>query len=344
MSNLQQILEENKHEVIKMYSSDNLPSSIIALKYLNNKSKDDVVLRFLKKHNVKIKNKNSIRNKSCKKVNEDYFNTIDSHEKAYWLGFLYADGCISYRGNTPYRITLTQKEDGPIKDFKDAIQSEHNILYSKFFDKRQNKIYNRCQIQVSSKKFAAHVYNTGLHGKNNYATKFPIILNEFQNSFIRGLFDGDGSVVIKNKDISKMNIDFLGTESILKTIRHILISQLNIKIRKITPFVTNPTGSLCYMQFSNKTDLVRLIDFIYKDSTPKTRLFRKYTRAMSYKLWYSENISGNKIYTFIKDGTLATIKDLNLFCIEHNLNLTSLRKVIQGICKHHNNWKLVKIN
>ena len=39
-------------------------------------------------------------------VNHDFFESINTEERAYWLGFISADGCISerynYKNNKPY--------------------------------------------------------------------------------------------------------------------------------------------------------------------------------------------------------------------------------------------------
>ena len=45
---------------------------------------------FLKRNNIKITNKNKIN----RRINSNYFSKIDSPIKAYWLGFLYADGSV----------------------------------------------------------------------------------------------------------------------------------------------------------------------------------------------------------------------------------------------------------
>lgn len=58
------------------------------------------------------------------KLNTNYFNKIDSHEKAYVLGFLYADG--SNRGDG---ITFTQNVEriDILENIKKALESEAPI-------------------------------------------------------------------------------------------------------------------------------------------------------------------------------------------------------------------------
>ena len=58
--------------------------------------------------------------------NEFYFNKIDSEEKAYWLGFLYADGCVHSENNS-ISINITDLEH--VKKFQKAIGAiNHKIV------------------------------------------------------------------------------------------------------------------------------------------------------------------------------------------------------------------------
>ena len=59
-----------------------------------------------------ILNKNNIEyNKKIYRkhiINEKYFDSIDSEDKAYFLGLLFADGCVAKNG---YNICLTLKNN-----------------------------------------------------------------------------------------------------------------------------------------------------------------------------------------------------------------------------------------
>ena len=82
-----------------------------------------------------------------KTYNENYFETIDSEDKAYFLGFIFADGCVT---NDPkkYRYQLTlklhSKDVGILEKFIKSIDGEMNIWKNK---KRQT-----CEIFLSGKK------------------------------------------------------------------------------------------------------------------------------------------------------------------------------------------------
>ena len=71
--------------------------------------------------NVEIINK-KIRNYPR---NSNYFTNIDSSEKAYWLGFMYADGTVSSKTNT---IALGLKDEEHVEKFKQAIGAYNNKI------------------------------------------------------------------------------------------------------------------------------------------------------------------------------------------------------------------------
>lgn len=120
----------------------------------------------------------------------DFFNSIDSEEKAYFLGFLSADG---YVGWSPERyayvveIGLQDRDRDIIDKFQAAVGSSHKIV-----DKIVNgKPYPR--LSIKNKQLAGSLKSLGLCPKTGCVP--PGIPDHLLHHFFRGWFDGDGSVV-----------------------------------------------------------------------------------------------------------------------------------------------------
>lgn len=132
------------------------------------------------------------------KVNEEYFEKIDTQEKVYWLGFLFADGCVK-ENNGSYSVVLqlAEKDKKTIYKFKKSIKSEHKV--SKYYDKRIKKTYYG--ISITSYKFAKNLINLGCCPRKTFTAEFPkkYVPFKLMNHFVRGYFDGDGSVFRKDK-------------------------------------------------------------------------------------------------------------------------------------------------
>ena len=66
------------------------------------------------------------RERRIYQVNENYFESIDSDEKAYWLGFLSADGYI-HEGRNTITLALQESDKVHIEKFKKAISATYPI-------------------------------------------------------------------------------------------------------------------------------------------------------------------------------------------------------------------------
>ena len=83
-----------------------------------------VITRVLKENNIEIRDNNSYKSK---KVDENFFHDIDTQEKAYILGFFFADGCLTKKGT--FGIKIKDKE--LLERIKQELKSEHKIIKCK---------------------------------------------------------------------------------------------------------------------------------------------------------------------------------------------------------------------
>ena len=127
-----------------------------------------------------------------KKFNEDYFEVIDTPEKAYFLGFIFADGCLidnpkEYRYKL--NIKIHNKDEDILKKFISLLDSEVEIWRS-----NHREI---SEIGFSSKKMINDLKKIGLHPNKTYTISYPKIDENLERHFLRGYFDGDGCIRIK---------------------------------------------------------------------------------------------------------------------------------------------------
>lgn len=166
-------------------------------------------------------NKLSGKNKNRYSFDFDYFENIDTKDKAYFLGFLSADGNVFEKSKKTKSIKMTlQYEDRYILEvFKFCINCEKPL----YTIERDSRKYSTLEL-ISNKMFDdLSKYN--IIPNKTYLYEMPK-LEKFVSHFIRGYFDGDGSISIsynKFNSPSQYNISISGFEHNLLIIKNVLL-------------------------------------------------------------------------------------------------------------------------
>ena len=146
--------------------------------------------------------------------NFNYFKFIDTEQKAYWLGVLYADGCVSKKNNS-LRFSSIDKEwiEAYKKDleYNGPINIEHRHNFNK----------NIYKVTMYSERLVDSLISYGCVERKSLVLKFPDLPESLIPHFIRGYFDGDGCVYtgkyIRNSDCITLRVLICsGSKSLLE--------------------------------------------------------------------------------------------------------------------------------
>ena len=156
----------------------------------------------------------------------NFFEALDTEEKAYWLGFIMADGCILETGKRKKQRTISIElalvDIRHLKKWHAAIKSTRSI--NKYDRLRKNKgvgkIFRSAVSNHSSIKMAADLLKYGCTPRKTLVLKFPLnIPNGLLNHFIRGYFDGDGSFYLDRRyKTPQLIANFVGTPNFINGI------------------------------------------------------------------------------------------------------------------------------
>jgi hypothetical protein len=172
-----------------------------------------------------------MREKKDNSFNEDYFSVIDSEEKAYWLGFIYADGCVLDKSNC-LEIDLQASDIGQLNKFKASVLFKGDIKIKTNILK--GKTYGACRIRLFSGKLKSDLIKLGCTPRKSLTIKYPNIDPKYNNHFIRGYFDGDGSVYSYLKSGKETPcISIIGTFEFLSKVQNIFIDEANLREVKL---------------------------------------------------------------------------------------------------------------
>lgn len=212
------------------------------------------------------------------KFDETIFDNIDTEEKAYWLGFIFADGYISTINNgrkNKYTFELSLQ----LSDIN------HLIKFNKFTKHNKNNVKTdsfRCRWSITNKHLWETLNSYGCTPQKSLTLKFPK-LEIFKDTslirhFIRGYFDGDGCISrqIRSKTIT-LNVSVIGTPEFLDGL------EINSKFPKnsIHRIKDHRHSSQTIDLSFKKSEAVQFLNFLYKDST--IYLDRKYKLYQFFK-------------------------------------------------------------
>lgn len=149
--------------------------------------------------------------KSPYSYNHDFFETIDTEEKAYWLGFIYADGCVYQNfNNRVYELSIKLCEGDYIhlKKFNKSIEGNLPVVFLESICSFNNKPQKSCSIRCHSRKMTDDLISHGCIQNKTFYIEIPNIPEPLMNHFIRGFFDGDGCICTDNKKKRTVAINF----------------------------------------------------------------------------------------------------------------------------------------
>lgn len=227
------------------------------------------IKRILKQNNIVITGQDN-RKHTC---NYDYFETIDNEHKAYWLGFIMADGNVRIENGKKYvlEIGLKSDDDTHLNKFLNDIGSTDKVTY------KMNGIYKSCRVMIRSKKLINDLIELGCVERKSLILKFPNIQEPLKRHFIRGYFDGDGSVYL-NKSCNKIGFNLLGTDDFLNNCFQVFNKNIDITITKLYE------KKDCKAKFilKHRKQAISILEWLYKDNT--ICLDRKYEKYKLLKL------------------------------------------------------------
>lgn len=234
------------------------------------------------------------------RLNENYFEDIDCDEKAYWLGFLAADGVVYKPTDNRQcfiQMTVAHKDEDIIKKFQKSLDTNHPYTTIK---KDENKIYHT--LSVSSDKMANDLSKYNIKPRKTYSDNWPTLLEEhFIPAYIRGYFDGDGSISsnIKLNNLYQVNVCISGFGHNLQHFVDYLASKnINSRLAKDNrKYNTKEKDDFfCSLCFSNKKEKANFLHLIYDNAS--IYLERKYLLAQKFFECVKEN---PKTWTVKKD-------------------------------------------
>lgn len=262
--------------IIKLYQ-EGKSLSFIANKYNTYGAK---IKKILIEHGITIRTRaeqNKIINQERgKKVNHNYFDNIDTVQKAWLLGFLAADGSIAANRNR-IKIGLSSIDREILEKIRKEINLEKNIL-----DYETNQGFKISELSWSSENQKVKLAQYKIVSNKTYkGLELPKFKNKkYQLAYMLGYYDGDGC--FKN-DGTTCRIEICSyNKNILEDFSNLIKDTFSIYKNVYEDKNRNNYYVLTY----STRNAVQILNAMYGIMNDKFYLQRKYDK---YQKWLKEN-------------------------------------------------------
>lgn len=212
-----------------------------------------------------------------------YFDSIDTEDKAYWLGFLTADGWISHNDDFNAGVTgieLQYSDIDHLRKFNKSIGGNYKITdrWRACNLSDPDKKNHMCMIRIFSLTMYHSLCNIGFTNNKSFDGKIPNLRSDLIRHFLRGYFDGNGCFSFTNKSFS------IGFVTASKNICDGIIDILNnLDIKTSDYEYTTEYGTYMYRpEISSNSDKIKLLDYMYQDcSIYLDRKYNKYLKTVN---------------------------------------------------------------
>jgi hypothetical protein len=260
--NMKKLSNEVIQEVLRLNNTLTSPSIISKQLKICRKS----VYNILEKNGIKINGIERFNNHRKYDIDLTYFEKIDKPEKAYFLGWIYSDGCLDEKSKL-FRISIQEKDKDILEKLMRLISNNAPIKFRK-----RNNNYDNCLrqdlviLQIKRIKIYNDLLKLGLYPNKSETLPFPTfsqVPEKFVFHFIRGYFDGDGCISVKHREnlVPLFSAGMVCSKSFAKTLMEIL---RNYKIKScITKKST--TDKVVDLRIPNNTDCINFLEKMYDD-------------------------------------------------------------------------------
>ena len=204
-------------------------------------------------------------------VDDNFFDYIDSPEKAYVIGFVWGDGSIVNRkSNRQLRIEIASKDKKVLENIRTMMGSTHRILDRKRLRKGTKTFAS--VLSIPRKSIVDALIRYGMPELKTNDLVLPPVPSELFSHFLLGFSDADGHIGID--DHGRATWSIIGTP---KLIQQIVTNLKKVGIHARLLRESAFSYEMCRAEITNRDDVLRLRSYLYDCCTYPTLARKKET-------------------------------------------------------------------
>ena len=260
------IKEDEYDKIVEMYNSGLSKEKIQTLYNVSN----SVIDRIFRIKNISCRD-NAHKGRKYQ-INENYFDIINTPNKAYILGLLYSDG-NNYPPQNHVSLSLQEKDRDIIYKINKELDSTYPIRFRNLNNKNSNH-QNAYVLCITSKYISLKLNQLGVVQNKSLILKFPdFISDELMPHFLRGYIDGDGCIFNGRSSF----ITIASTKEFCEYIQSYIMKKFGFKTSIHNTGNKNSNTKILVM--CTLKNVKYFLDWIYKDA--ELYIDRKYQKYLA---------------------------------------------------------------
>ncbi len=265
------LTEEQRDEIVRLYRGGKSTAELAAT---FGKAQKNIQATLRRKGTLRVR-----RRYFC---DYRFFEHIDSQEKAYWLGFLAADGSVATHHKANLRVQIALSDEDHLRLFKEALDASHPIRRieresARMIDGRVISGSQAVILDICSRPLVDDLVAAGVGPRKTHALRWPEHLpRELLRHYLRGYFDGDGCWYANDRRPKAFDFMFqlCGNEPFLLGCQRYLMSECGLSETRLRQRRHDRCRELAY---NGRTQGRRIFSLMYDGAT--VRMERKYLKA-----------------------------------------------------------------
>lgn len=196
--------------------------------------------------------------------NEKFFDVVDTEAKAYWLGFLYADG-YNYEKRGTVKISLQCRDESFLTRLKDQLGYKGEIKRHSTISKDKTRVLEYSTLYLHSKHMSRACVVAGFYQNKSLTLQFPTsdqVPDHLLHHFVRGYFDGDGCISFSRQNPRGSTFEITSSPHFIKSLSSRFIGM------GFTPYIKLHTNGITKtVRLCRFKERVKLIHWLYRDAT-----------------------------------------------------------------------------
>lgn len=213
-------------------------------------------------------------------LNNDFFKELN-RDSAWVYGWLVTDGSVNSKSGQ-VRLMLHRKDKDVLLKIKQLLEFSGDVYDG---EQRDGRVFS--YLRVCRKSMCEDLFALGMaEADKTFNTTFP---NELDDDcywdFIRGVFEGDGSIAHRTGNTDALQVSICGaTESFIDELQTTLLQRgINTRKSKFKNGVFN-------LECKSNADSLRMCYFMYANTTDDSRLRRKFNVFQNYVATYYDKV------------------------------------------------------